>query len=195
MAQQSSRNPHIVYSYPPSPQAVPRTSVPIYPSARRAAARSAYIPSPSSPSSSDSSDSSDEETDDADANAVHKRLATEQYLGFSDEILAALLSPNRELCDQPFELVVDHLAFVGHPVWLGLGDEESVRRDADVGGEEGEMEVERGRSRRRKDEATGRPLGGEVKDRDKTVAPPLVSRTSSEPPNSSGSPADRKSVV
>lgn len=199
VAQQSSRNPHIVYSYPPSPQAVPRTSKPIYPSARRAAARSVYIPSPTSSSSSSSSDSSDEETDDADADAVHKRLSTEQYLGFSDGILAELLSPNRELCDQPFELVVDHLAFVGHPVWLGLGDEEPARREADVAEDDG-VEVERGRSRRRKAERGGGPLGGgAVEDREKTVAPPLISRTSSEPPNlsraSSGSPASPIKLV
>lgn len=40
-----------------------------------------------------------------------------KYLGFSRPVLASLLCPNRELCDQPFELVVDALAFIGHP-WI-----------------------------------------------------------------------------
>jgi hypothetical protein len=37
-------------------------------------------------------------------------------------VLASLLCPNRELCDQPFELIVDALAFIGHP-WIVESDE------------------------------------------------------------------------
>lgn len=52
-----------------------------------------------------------------------------KYLGFSTSVLASLLCPNRELCDQPFELVVDALAFIGHP-WI-VDDEE---HDVDYSG-------------------------------------------------------------
>lgn len=37
-------------------------------------------------------------------------------LGYSAEFLAQILSPNSSMCHQKFELVVDDLAFVGHPV-------------------------------------------------------------------------------
>lgn len=46
-----------------------------------------------------------------------KRLeAYQQYLGYDTEVLASILSPKRELCHRKFELVIDDLAFVGHPV-------------------------------------------------------------------------------
>src|SRR6266545_2915074 len=37
-------------------------------------------------------------------------------LGFSAEFLARHLCPQRSMCHQKFELVVDDLAFIGHPV-------------------------------------------------------------------------------
>jgi hypothetical protein len=46
-----------------------------------------------------------------------KRLrAYQQYLGYDTDILASILAPKRELCHRKFELVIDDLAFVGHPV-------------------------------------------------------------------------------
>ncbi|KZP31794.1 hypothetical protein FIBSPDRAFT_813452 [Athelia psychrophila] len=36
--------------------------------------------------------------------------------GYSSEFLAGLLCPRRSLCHQKFELIVDDLAFIGHPV-------------------------------------------------------------------------------
>ncbi|WFD33116.1 Nitrogen permease regulator 3 [Malassezia sp. CBS 17886] len=38
------------------------------------------------------------------------------YLGFDTEVLAAMLSPKREQCHHKFELIVNDLVFLGHPV-------------------------------------------------------------------------------
>jgi hypothetical protein len=40
----------------------------------------------------------------------------DDLLGYSSEFLAGLLCPHRSSCHQKFELLVDDLAFVGHPV-------------------------------------------------------------------------------
>jgi hypothetical protein len=37
-------------------------------------------------------------------------------LSFGSKLLASLLAPAREMCHQQFELVIDDLAFIGHPV-------------------------------------------------------------------------------
>lgn len=97
----SSRGQSIVFSYPSAPKSIPRSTKPVYPSARASSASS-------------SSDSEDEEEESGLADTEG-----ETYLGFPSAVLGALLCPNRELCDQPFEVILDHLAFVGHPVWLG----------------------------------------------------------------------------
>jgi hypothetical protein len=46
-------------------------------------------------------------------------IVTDEYndvLGYHSEFLANLLCPKRSLCHQKFELLVDDLAFIGHPV-------------------------------------------------------------------------------
>lgn len=40
----------------------------------------------------------------------------DDFLGYESEFLANILSPQRALCHQKFELVVDDLCFIGHPV-------------------------------------------------------------------------------
>ena len=40
----------------------------------------------------------------------------DRAFGYSAEFLATLLCPQRSMCHQKFELVVDDLAFIGHPV-------------------------------------------------------------------------------
>ena len=49
------------------------------------------------------------------SNSYHK------LLGYSAEFLAGLLCPNQALCHQKFELIVDDLAFIGHPVCAEKG--------------------------------------------------------------------------
>ncbi|MCO5565865.1 hypothetical protein L7F22_019540 [Adiantum nelumboides] len=78
-------------------------------------------------------------TVEAAEHARRRKRAYEQYLGYDCETLASLLAPKRELCHQKFELVIDDLAFVGHPVCVGKdgkwdpegtsSDEESRGRD------------------------------------------------------------------
>ena len=53
-----------------------------------------------------------------------QKSSTDNYqrlLGYSVEFLAGLLCPNQTLCHQKFELIVDDLAFVGHPVCAEKG--------------------------------------------------------------------------
>ncbi|GAA5928834.1 hypothetical protein JCM10213_002567 [Rhodosporidiobolus nylandii] len=181
----SSLGASLVYAYPPEPHAVPRTHKPVYRATRKQSALySGYT------TSSDDSSASSGSSDDEDGGVDSK-----QYLGFPDGVLASLLSPSRELCDQPFELVVDHLAFVGHPVWLASDETARERPPAsekddssetdDGEGEEGSVGGRRGRSRSRRKYADLSDVGVEdgppVLERDRTVGPP-TSRTASAPP-------------
>ena len=45
----------------------------------------------------------------------------QKLLGYSAEFLASLLCPNQASCHQKFELIVDDLAFIGHPVCAEKG--------------------------------------------------------------------------
>lgn len=49
----------------------------------------------------------------------HDRDAYTKLLGYRSSFLAGILSPKAALCHQKFELVVDELAFLGHPVYAG----------------------------------------------------------------------------
>ncbi|GAA5938359.1 hypothetical protein JCM3775_000871 [Rhodotorula graminis] len=200
----SSLGSQLVYAYPPDPRAVPRTHKPVYSASRRQRALyQAYTSSSDSDSGTDTSDDQDDHTPDS-----------KHFLGFPDNVLASLLSPSRELCDQPFELVVDHLSFVGHPVWLGDDDPPRDRPDEaaakpDTGaserGQDGDEDDDddddddssavRGRSRRPryKDLVTEDDLDLSAAERDRTVGPP-ASRNASAPPRplliaDSGSPS------
>ncbi|GAA6051149.1 hypothetical protein JCM3770_002563 [Rhodotorula araucariae] len=180
----SSLGAQLVYAYPPDPRTVPRTHKPVYSASRRQRALyGAHATSSSSDSGSDTSDDGDRGGPDS-----------KHFLGFSDNVLASLLSPSRELCDQPFELVVDHLAFVGHPVWLGDDDGPRERADApkpDRGDSDGNDDENgeagaRGRSRRpRYADLQGLVLEDELEtpalERERTIGPP-TSRNASVPP-------------
>ncbi|KAN0065657.1 Nitrogen permease regulator 3 [Thecaphora frezii] len=59
------------------------------------------------------------------------------YLGYDTDLLASILSPRQELAHQKFELVIDDLAFLGHPVRVGprgqWGDSDDVTdKDSDA---------------------------------------------------------------
>ncbi|KAJ8295533.1 Nitrogen permease regulator 3 [Rhodotorula toruloides] len=182
----SSAGAQLVYGYPSVPKAVPRTHKPLYLGRRKISLHPDY--NESSSSSDESSESDDDE---------YRGPDSKQYLGFPDPVLASLLTPSRELCDQPFELVVDHLAFVGHPVWLG--DDEGPRERLDgAANETGEQEKreadteddedERGRSRLSRKGSMAEGAAEEEDDdarrvdRDQTVGPP-ASREASLPPH------------
>ncbi|KAG0215539.1 Nitrogen permease regulator-like 3 [Mortierella sp. GBA30] len=59
---------------------------------------------------------------------VDEFQATSKVLGYDPQFLANLLSPKLALCDKRFQLTVDDLTFIGHPVSLG-GPEFRQRRD------------------------------------------------------------------
>ena len=73
--------------------------------------------------------------------------AHKTYLGYECDFLASLLSPKQDLCHQKFEMVIDDLAFLGHPV--SVADE--FDDELDQRGRQG------GRSR--EDEPIRRPEG------------------------------------
>lgn len=53
---------------------------------------------------------------DAAQRKARAQKAYQTFLGYDVDFLASVLAPRRELCHQKFELVIDDLAFVGHPV-------------------------------------------------------------------------------
>lgn len=53
---------------------------------------------------------------------------TSKVLGYDPQFLANILSPKLSLCDKRFQLTVDDLTFIGHPVSL-RGEEFRQRRD------------------------------------------------------------------
>lgn len=114
----SARGSAVVLEYPPAPHAIPRSTRPIYPY-RAGPARVYPGLVHGSPDSSDddrdslSSSEGDEDDDPftfGTGRSARKHEESEtpegSYLGFSNKVLATLLSPRRELCDQPFELCV-----------------------------------------------------------------------------------------
>jgi hypothetical protein len=77
---------------------------------------------------------------------LRRLRAYQQYLGYDTGILASILAPRRELCHSKFELVIDDLAFIGHPLCVdknGKWDPES-------------QQTKRGRDQKKK----GSHLGG-----------------------------------
>ena len=86
------------------------------PSARRDRAASFTHPTASHPTSRRASPSKD---DSVDHEGVRLGSSSDEYdslLGYSAEFLAQILCPQRSMCHQKFELIVDDLAFIGHPV-------------------------------------------------------------------------------
>lgn len=71
------------------------------------------VPRPSSGRNSPSKDGS-YDLDSLDES--HVKDEYDNLFGYSSEFLAGLLCPQRSLCHQKFELVVDEIAFIGHPV-------------------------------------------------------------------------------
>ena len=90
------------------------------PSARRDRTASFTHPSASHPTSRRASPSKEDKTNHEAAHLGQSLgNSSDEYdnlLGFSAEFLAQILCPQRSMCHQKFELVVDDLAFIGPPV-------------------------------------------------------------------------------
>ena len=135
---------YTLFAWPPEPAPVARQSRPIYSqySKRRLTRRRGASSSGSSSSSiSDSEQDADTyenpypdgwgEHRPREPSATDGSIEDQHWLGFPISVLASLLIPAaHELCDRKFELVVDHLAFVGHPVALGASRERAKEKAA-----------------------------------------------------------------
>ncbi|KAJ1578940.1 hypothetical protein NDA14_000936 [Ustilago hordei] len=104
--------------------------------------------------------------------------AYKTYLGYDIEILASILNPRPELAHQKFELIVDDLAFLGHPVSAGKagtwGDPENNRdgndKDADDDNDRSKAQTQqRGRSGLRKEVRPYDLQDGEETSKDSTA--------------------------
>lgn len=85
-----------------------------------------------------------ETTADQAQRKARAQKAYQKFLGYDVDFLASVLAPRRELCHQKFELVIDDLAFVGHPVCV----DEDGRWDPDA--EDIEEDARRGRDPKKK---------------------------------------------
>jgi nitrogen permease regulator 3-like protein len=68
------------------------------------------------PSSGRNSPSGDDSYNIESVDRLPQNDEYDDLLGYSSEFLAGLLCPQPSLCHQKFELIVDNLAFIGHPV-------------------------------------------------------------------------------
>jgi hypothetical protein len=50
----------------------------------------------------------------------YPEIKNDTFLGFETGLLADILSPKQQLCDQKFHLRVDHVDFIGHPTLLNV---------------------------------------------------------------------------
>lgn len=61
--------------------------------------------------------------------------AYDQLLGFPAEFLASILCPKYGMCHQKFELTIEHLAFIGHPVCIDSTGSWTFEKTGDRGRE------------------------------------------------------------
>ncbi|TFK28214.1 hypothetical protein FA15DRAFT_665708 [Coprinopsis marcescibilis] len=125
----SARGANLVFRWPPDPKPFPRLRRP-KPDNHNFISQ---IDNPWRATFSDHESSDQEDPDYANdpdyrwqrpssngsPNFASNSTSTGQYdhlFGYSTEFLASLLCPQTNLCHQKFELVVDDLAFIGHPV-------------------------------------------------------------------------------
>ncbi|EEB93407.1 hypothetical protein MPER_07938 [Moniliophthora perniciosa FA553] len=110
----SAKGSNLVFRWPPCPEVPLKLSrAPpegqgniLDPSYKRRVSSSTNEPSPSTNDSTDS---------------LNCRKEYEEVFGYSSEFLAGILCPHASMCHQKFELVVDDLAFIGHPVCAEAG--------------------------------------------------------------------------
>ncbi|KAK1218847.1 Nitrogen permease regulator 3 [Marasmius sp. AFHP31] len=99
----SAKGSNLVLRWPPLPSTPARVSRALSESQGNTEA-SYKRRNPTSPIMNDSSQGST------------KRDEYDEAFGYSSEFLASILCPHRSMCHQKFELMVDDLAFISHPV-------------------------------------------------------------------------------
>lgn len=88
-------------------------------------------------------------TDSSSSNGSYNQQDYDTILGYDMIFLSNLLAPQRSVCNKRFELTVDELTFLGHPVRADKDGKWIMPDDDDEAGEGGQEE-ERGRSGRAK---------------------------------------------
>ncbi|KAJ3716746.1 nitrogen permease regulator of amino acid transport activity 3-domain-containing protein [Lentinula guzmanii] len=135
----SAKGSHLVFHWPPNPIVPPRlrralpvdftTSEPqpvfhgqkndIDPSYRWERPNTSYrdrsLSYTHSPSSGRTTPAP-KDLDEVEDHEVRDKDNYENVFGYTSEFLASILCPNTSMCHQKFELIVDDLAFIGHPV-------------------------------------------------------------------------------
>ncbi|KAJ9110438.1 hypothetical protein QFC19_001564 [Naganishia cerealis] len=117
-------------------------------------------------------------TDSSNSNGSYNQQDYDTILGYDMIFLSNLLAPQRSVCNKRFELSIDDLTFLGHPVradkdgkWVMLDDEEEIG--------EGGQEEERGRSgRAKKMFSAGPPIDLEVVKEGEVAHTPATRRQS-----------------
>ncbi|KAK1218842.1 Nitrogen permease regulator 3 [Marasmius sp. AFHP31] len=105
----SAKGSNLVFRWPPFPSTPPRLSRALSEGQGNISEASYKRRNPTSPIMNDSSQGST------------KRDEYDEVFGYSSEFLAGILCPHRSMCHQKFELMVDDLAFIGHPVCADRG--------------------------------------------------------------------------
>ncbi|KAE9397770.1 hypothetical protein BT96DRAFT_966131 [Gymnopus androsaceus JB14] len=62
------------------------------------------------------------ELDELDDQEIRDKGKYQNIFGYSSEFLASILCPNTSMCHEKFQLIVDDLAFIGHPVCADSDD-------------------------------------------------------------------------
>lgn len=106
-------------------------------------------------------------SNDSPARRARNAKAFSHYLGYPVEFLAEMIAPKSEMCNQRFELVVDDLAFVGHPVYQRAREPDQHPKD----------EAGRGRPPRSHDGGTPQDSSGSS-----GTTPPTSASASATPP-------------
>lgn len=79
----------------------------------------------------------------ASGGSTYSASEWENILGYDRDFLNSLLTPAKSLCNKRFELVIDNIAFIGHPVCADENGKWSLPYEED----EADKEPERGRGR------------------------------------------------
>ncbi|KAH8918264.1 hypothetical protein BT69DRAFT_1338323 [Atractiella rhizophila] len=107
----SSGHATLLLAVPEHPAPIPRTTRPIY--------SKPVLKKTGGGSKRTTNHYSDSDEPDSEDDKFYRPVQKEgQYLNLPRKVLADACAPESEMCDKKFEMVINHLAFIGHPVTL-----------------------------------------------------------------------------
>ena len=127
----SAKGSNLVFRWPPFPSASPRLSRALL----EGQSISENLYSRRNPTTSISSYLNN--SMNGGSQITTNRDEYDEVFGYSSEFLAGILCPHRSMCHQKFELVVDDLAFIGHPVCADRGGIWKFKTDKPKAGSRG----------------------------------------------------------